>query len=560
MPHDVSLIYTIASSFGLALILGLLAERVKLPALIGYLLAGVLLGPATFGFVKNIQLSQQLAEIGIMLLMFGVGLHFSMASLLTVRRIALPGAALQMLLTTILGFILTRFWGWNVSAGIIFGLALAVASTVVLIKALEQQHLLATVNGQITVGWLVVEDLAVVFVLVLLPPLAHFANTADAAVGVDIVYALVKAAAQISLFVGLMFLVGRKLVPWVLWHVAGTGSRELFNLTVIAVALGVAFVSAQWFGVSFALGAFFAGMVMRESPLSHRAAEDSLPLRDAFSVLFFVSVGMLLDTTIFLEDPIALLSVLAIVILGKSLIAFVIVACYRYPLNTALTVAVGLAQIGEFSFVLAGLGVHLQLLPYEGHSLILAAALLSIAINPLLFRSIAPLQALIVKHSKLALKFERLNDPLAELPATVNSRYLDQHIVVVGCGDVGLSVCRALLAQGKQVVAIEQNRKIVERMRSENIHAVVGDGAEPTVLIQAHIPRASILLIAVADVARTRKMLEIAKILQPKIATLVRCDNAEEGGLFLDEQVSQVFWSEQELVRNMVAEVDKLPH
>jgi monovalent cation:H+ antiporter-2, CPA2 family len=552
MPHSISLITTIATSFGLALILGLIAVRLRLPALLGYLIAGVLLGPATPGFVADIELSAQLAEIGVMLLMFGVGLHFSFASLMAVRRIAIPGALVQMAVATALGVALSVLWGWSLGAGIILGLSLSVASTVVLLRSLEQHQLLATVNGQIAVGWLVVEDLAVVLVLVLLPTLAGFAHSQDAAgLGWPLAKAVLLTLAQVSVFVALMLLVGRKLFPWLLWQVAGTGSRELFTLSVIAVAVGVAYGSAHWFGVSFALGAFFAGMVMRESPLSHRAAEESLPLRDAFSVLFFVSVGMLLDPKILIQQPMQVMAVVAIIVLGKSLAAFLIVAAFRYPLNTALTVSAGLAQIGEFSFILAGLGVSLGLLPTEGQSLILAGALISIAINPLIFRMLKPVQQWLLDNSKLARSFERLNDPLAELPATVASHHLDGHVVVAGCGRVGLPICNALREQGIPVVAVEQNRKDVESLRKRNIQAVAGDAAEPVVLVQAHIARASVLIIAISDVSRARKMIEVATILQPKIEILVRTHSEEEAKLFTDEQVGAVFWSEHEVALNM---------
>lgn len=555
MPHSVDLITTVAASFALALVFGLIAVRLRLPALLGYLIAGIVLGPATPGFVANVELSSELAEIGVMLLMFGVGLHFSFASLLAVRRIAVPGALVQMMVATGLGLAISVLWGWSIAAGIIFGLSLSVASTVVLLKALEQHQLLTTVNGQIAVGWLVVEDLAVVLVLVLLPPLASFTNQQNPELGWPIAKTLLATIGQVSVFVGLMLLVGRKLFPWLLWQVAGTGSRELFTLSVIAMAVGVAYGSAHWFGVSFALGAFFAGMVMRESPLSHRAAEESLPLRDAFSVLFFVSVGMLFDPEVLVQKPLQVLLVVAIIVLGKSLAAFLIVAAFRYPLNTALTVSAGLAQIGEFSFVLAGLGVSLGVLSMEGQSLVLAGALISIAINPLIFRALAPLQSWIYQHSKLARHFERLSDPLAELPATVTSRQLTDHVVVVGCGGVGLSICDALLAQGMAVVAVDQNRKYVENLRNRGVHAVVGDAAEPSVLIQAHIARASTLIIAIPDVSRARKMIDVARLLQPKIEILVRTHSEEEAGLFSADNVGAVFWSERELARNMVQHV-----
>lgn len=430
MPHSVTLITTIAAAFGFALILGFIAVRLKLPALVGYLIAGVIIGPATPGFVANLELSLQLAEIGVMLLMFGVGLHFSLDDLLAVRRIALPGAIVQIVIATELGMAATSLWGWSFGAGIVFGLALSVASTVVLLRALENRGVLESINGRIAVGWLVVEDLAMVLLLVLLPPLSGWLGS-DAAYGVaegaedrDLLTTLALTLGQVSVFIILMLIVGRRVFPWLLWQVARTGSRELFTLCVIAAAVGIAYGSAELFGVSFALGAFFAGMVMRESALSHRAADESLPLRDAFSVLFFVSVGMLFDPEMLIREPLRVFVVVAIIVFGKTLAAFLLVLAFRYPLNTALTVSASLAQIGEFSFILAGLGVSLKLLPTEGQSLILAGALISIALNPLVFHAIEPVQAWIRSRSKLARALERPDDPLAELPVTVDQNAL----------------------------------------------------------------------------------------------------------------------------------------
>src|SRR3990172_9283675 len=357
--------------------MGFIPVRLKLPALVGYLIAGIVIGPATPGFVADLELSSQLAEIGVMLLMFGVGLHFSLKDLLAVRRIALPGALVQMTVTTLLGVGVTALWGWSLAAGIVLGLSLSVASTVVLLRALESRGMLDTVNGRIAVGWLVVEDLVTVLVLVLLPPLSLWLG-ADARIpaagtgGRNLLITLALTLGQVAVFIALMLIVGRRVFPWLLWQIAGTGSRELFTLCVIAAAVGIAYGSAELFGVSFALGAFFAGMVLRESALSYRAAEESLPLRDAFAVLFFVSVGMLCDPRVWLEQPMQVLAVVAIIVFGKSLAAFLLVLAFRYPLNTALTVSASLAQIGEFSFILAALGVSLGLLPLEGQNLILA--------------------------------------------------------------------------------------------------------------------------------------------------------------------------------------------
>ncbi|MFP5246170.1 MAG: cation:proton antiporter, partial [Thermoanaerobaculia bacterium] len=368
MPHDINLITTIAAGLGLAMVLGFLAARLRLPPLVGYLVAGVVIGPNTRGFVADVALAGQLAEIGVMLLMFGVGLHFSLDDLASVRGIALPGAVVQILAATALGTLTAILWGWSFGAGLVFGLALSTASTVVLLRALESRNALETFNGRIAVGWLIVEDLVMVLVLVLLPPLANIlgGSAGNQASGGSIGVTLAITFAKVGAFIVLMLVVGRRLFPRILWLVAKTGSRELFTLCVIAAAVGVAYGAAALFGVSFALGAFFAGMMMRESSFSHRAADESLPLRDAFAVLFFVSVGMLFDPAVIVREPLAVLAVIAIIMFGKTLAAIGLVLALRYPLNSALLVGASLAQIGEFSFILAGLGVEYGLLPEEG--------------------------------------------------------------------------------------------------------------------------------------------------------------------------------------------------
>jgi Kef-type K+ transport system, predicted NAD-binding component len=561
VPHSMTLITTIAAAFGLALILGFIAVRLKLPALVGYLIAGVIIGPATPGFVADLELSLQLAEIGVMLLMFGVGLHFSLDDLLAVRRIALPGAIVQIVIATELGMAVTSLWGWSFGAGIVFGLALSVASTVVLLRALENRGVLESINGRIAVGWLVVEDLAMVLVLVLLPPLSGWLG-GDAGYGIaegaenkDLLTALALTLGQVSVFVVLMLVVGRRVFPWLLWQVARTGSRELFTLCVIAAAVGIAYGSAALFGVSFALGAFFAGMVMRESALSHRAADESLPLRDAFSVLFFVSVGMLFDPEMLIREPLRVLVVVAVIVFGKTLAAFLLVLAFRYPLNTALTVSASLAQIGEFSFILAGLGVSLKLLPTEGQSLILAGALISIALNPLVFHAIEPVQAWIRSRSKLARALERPDDPLAELPMTVDQNRLTGHVVLVGYGRVGWRIGEALTERGVPIVVAEQNRELVERLRERGIPAVSGDASDPAVLIQAHVARAQMLVIAVPDTFQARKMIEIARTLKPDVETVVRTHSDEEAALLRKEKAGKVFVGERELALGMTRHV-----
>jgi CPA2 family monovalent cation:H+ antiporter-2 len=388
MPHNLSLITTVAVSLVFALILGFVAAKLKLPALVGYLVAGIIAGPATPGFVADMALSGQLAEIGVMLLMFGVGLHFSLEDLLAVRRIAILGAILRIILATILAILITGTWGWSFGEGLVFGIAISVASTVVLLKALESRGLLESVNGRIAVGWVVVEDLVTVLVLVLLPPLSGWLNGSSFAANSDISVwtTLGITLGKVTVFILLMLVIGKRLFPWLLWQVAKTGSRELFTLCVIAAAVGIAYGSAILFGVSFALGAFFAGLVLQESDLSYRAANESLPLRDAFSVLFFVSVGMLFEPKILLEEPVKVLIVVVLIVFAKSIVVFFLVLRFGYPLNTALTVSAGLAQIGEFSFILAGLGVSLKLLSIEGQNLILAGSLISITLNSIILK------------------------------------------------------------------------------------------------------------------------------------------------------------------------------
>ncbi|MGJ7492357.1 YbaL family putative K(+) efflux transporter [Variovorax sp. ZT4R33] len=556
MPHSVSLINTIAAGLGLALVLGFLAVRVRLPALVGYLLAGVIIGPFTPGFVADAEIAAQLAEIGVMLLMFGVGLHFSLDDLLAVRKIAVPGALVQIAVATLMGGSLALWWDWPLGAALVFGLALSVASTVVLLRALESLGLLDSYTGRIAVGWLVVEDLAMVLVLVLLPPLAStLGGTADGANASAIWTTLGVTLLQVGGFVALMLVVGRRAFPWILWQVARTNSRELFTLCVVAAAVSIAFASAALFGVSFALGAFFAGMVMRESEFSQRAAEESLPLRDAFAVLFFVSVGMLFDPSVLIDRPLQVLAVVLVIVVGKSIAACVLVLAFRYPLNTALTVSASLAQIGEFSFILVGLGVSLKLMPAEGQSLILAGALISIATNPLWFSLIAPLQKWLHAHSSFARGLEARDDPLAELPATTEARYLSHQVVLVGYGRVGRRIAAVLAAQHIPFVVAEQNRELVEKLRTEGVAAVWGDASEPAVLIQAHIARARVLVIATPDAMNVRQMVETARTLNPGIETVIRSHNEDEARLLTQEAAVTVFLGEHELAQAMARDV-----
>ncbi|MCK1859672.1 cation:proton antiporter [Legionella pneumophila] len=445
MHHSLPLITTIAMGFALALILGLISARLKIPPLVGYLLAGIVIGPFTPGLMADISIAHELAEIGVMLLMFGVGLHFSLSDLMRVRKIAIPGAIAQILSATILGGCVAILWDWNYGSALIFGLSLSVASTVVLLRALEERGALESINGHIAVGWLLVEDLVMVVVLVLLPPLAHWLGDNPLVETHQPLWLVFGSTlVKVSAFIAFMLLAGRRYFPKLLWLVARTGSRELFTLCVITAAISIAYVASKLFGVSFALGAFFAGMIMRESSFSHRAAEESLPLRDAFAVLFFVSVGMLFNPAVLIEQPLQILIVVGIILIGKSIAAFVLVLAFRYPLQSALIVSASLAQIGEFSFILAELGVRLKMLPEEGQSFILAGALISIAINPLVFQLINPVHAWIKSYPRLLSFFERSGDPLAELPMTTKEEYLSGQVVLIGYGRVGKRVAHLL--------------------------------------------------------------------------------------------------------------------
>jgi CPA2 family monovalent cation:H+ antiporter-2 len=553
MEHNVSLITMLAGGFGLALIFGFIAEKIRLPALVGYLFAGIVMGPATPGFVADVELAPQLLEIGVMLLMFGVGLHFSLKDLLAVKKIALPGAVVQMGLATGLGLGIASWWGWTFGESLLLGLSLSCASTVVLLKALETRGILDSMNGRIAVGWLVVEDLATVLVLVLLPPLAGAlgGNSPVGDASQPLWYVLGVTMLQVAGFIVVMLVVGRRVLPWMLMQIAKTGSRELFTLSVVAAAIGIAYGAAMLFHVSFALGAFFAGTVMRESDLSHRAAEESLPLRDAFSVLFFVSVGMLFDPAVLISEPLHVLAVVAIVIVGKGLAAVFIVLAFRYPLNTALTVAASLAQIGEFSFILAGLGMALGLLPQEGMSLVLAGALISIAFNPLVFGMIQPFKNLVLKRSALARRLEHRADPLAVLPMSTEKKFLEGQVVVVGYGRVGRRIVRALGERNIPFVVVEQNRERVEQIRAEGLAAVSGDSGDPGTLIQAHIAKASMLVIATPDPMNVQRMVEIARALNPDIEVVIRTHSADAVQIFRRDGIGEVFFDEEELARGM---------
>ncbi|WP_436905564.1 cation:proton antiporter [Acinetobacter johnsonii] len=553
MPHDVDLIILLAVGFGLALIFGYLAVRLRLPPLIGYLIAGIIISPNTPGIVADIHLANQLAELGVMFLMFGVGMHFSLNDLIQVRRIALPGAILQIAVATLLGIGVSMIWGWSFGSALVFGLSLSCASTVVLLKALGDRGLLNSVNGKIAVGWLLVEDLVMVLVLVLLPATAvllggeALTGSADDNIWLTLGITLLKVVG----FIAFMLIIGKRLVPMIMQFVARLGSRELFTLTVVAAAVSIAFGAYKIFGVSMALGAFFAGMVVKESDFSHRAEEETLPLREIFAILFFVAVGMLFDPRILVEQPVHVLAVVAIIMVGKTIAAMALVLFFRYPINTALTVGASLAQIGEFSFILATLGVSLKLLSLEGQNLILAGALISITLNSFVFSAIEPVQRWIRERSHLARLLERSGDPLAMLPDEVSQDYLRDQVVIVGHGEVGRRITKQLMAEDIKVVIAEENREIVENLREKGIAAVSGMATDPGVLIQAHIQHARLLVLSPMDILDIHKIVDIAKTLNPEIQVLVCAESKEEAEVIRRDQIGEVYFAKEEMAKNM---------
>ncbi len=552
MPHETPLISTIAVGLAFAFLFGLIAARLKVPAIVGYLFAGIAVGPFTPGFVGDSKLAVELSEIGVILLMFGVGLHFSVKDLLRVRSIAVPGALAQIAVATGLGMLLANLWGWELGAGLVFGLALSVASTVVLLRALEERGALESGNGRIAVGWLIVEDLVMVLALVLLPALAvplggQPLGLAGSLSEGNILLTLLITLAKVAAFVALMLIVGTRLVPWLLGVVVRIGSRELFTLAILAVALGVAFGSSVLFGVSFALGAFFAGIVVGESDLSHRVAADALPLRDAFAVLFFVSVGMLFDPSILVREPIRVLLVLGVIIVGKSLAAFALVLLLRYPIGTAITVSASLAQIGEFSFILASLGVGLNLLPEEGQSLILAGALLSITLNPLVFRAVPALERFVTSRPRLRDAFERPSGALSDLPATLDKNTLRDHVVIVGYGRAGRPVGRVLERQGVPFLVVEQNRQFVQELRALGVPTIYGDASNPAILEHAYLERSKLLVVASPDALEARRMIEHALGVNPGIGVVVRTHSEAEEAHLAALGVGRVVMGEREL-------------
>jgi CPA2 family monovalent cation:H+ antiporter-2 len=543
MQHDTPLIATIVAGLGLAFLLGAIAQRFRIPPLVGYLLAGVLTGPFTPGFVADQALATELAEIGVILLMFGVGLHFSLNDLLSVRAIALPGAVVQIAVASLMGLGLALFIGWTVGAGLVFGLALSVASTVVLLRAMQERRLMETERGRIAVGWLIVEDLAMVLVLVLLPALASVLGTNSDALVADPLAAsfgfglggvLFLTLMKVGVFIGLMLIVGRRIIPWVLHYIAHTGSRELFRLAVLTTALTVAFGAAKLFGVSLALGAFFAGMILSESPLSQRAAQESLPLRDAFAVLFFVSVGMLFDPMSLMQEPWLLLATLFIIIIGKSLAAFLIVIAFRHPLGTALTISASLAQIGEFSFILAELGVKLNLLPTAGRDLILAGAILSIMLNPLIFAAadwLSPrLNGLLSRGAEPSSPGTQMEQAAApsESSKLPDVTHLTGHTILVGYGRVGSIVADALKKSDQPFLVIEDEEDVLAKLRESNFETITGNAARPDVLKSANLGSARYLLVAIPEAFEAGQIVQQARAANPGIQIIARAHSDAE--------------------------------
>jgi K+:H+ antiporter len=549
MSHGSSLIAIVVIGLGLAFVLGTIANRLGISIIVGYLLAGVAVGPFTPGFVADQNVASQLAEIGVILLMFGVGLHFSLKDLLSVRNIVIPGAVVQIAVSTLLGMGLGRLLGWSAGTSFVFGLALSVASTVVLMHALQDRRLVDTGRGQIAIGWLVVQDLLTVLALVLLPPLAGLLRGDGGPLDAGaLVTALGLTIGKVMAFIALMLLVGHRIIPAILHYIAHTGSRELFRLAVLAVALGVAFVAAELFGVSFALGAFFAGMVLSESELSQRAAEESLPLRDAFAVLFFISVGMLFNPAVLLREPGPLLGTLLVVMVGGPCAALLMVRAFGYPLATALIIAVGLAQIGEFSFILADLGIRLGLLPERARDLILGTSIVSIFANPILFTALERMKPWIERWD--AKRAPPPPQEVAEEELPVSG--LSDHAVLVGYGRVGRLVCASLLREGWPLLVIEARAERAEQMRAEGIETITGNAAQDRVLKAANLPQAHILMVAIPDVFESGQIVEQARAANPGLEIIARAHSEAEAQHLMQHGASSVVMGEREIARTML--------
>jgi CPA2 family monovalent cation:H+ antiporter-2 len=553
------LITMLVVGLGLAFVLGAVANRLRLSPLVGYLVAGIVIGPFTPGYVADQALARQLAEVGVILLMFGSGLHFSLADLLSVRRIAIPGAVGQMALVTLLGLGVGTAIGWPIGAGVIFGLALAVASTVVVLRSLQDRHQLQSEQGRIAVGWLVVQDLAMILALVLLPAfsgvLGGDSGVEAAASGPLAVFkpetlleALGLTLAKLAAFFALMILVGRRVIPWVLHYVAHTGSRELFRLAVLAMALGVAFGAAELFGVSFALGAFFAGMILSESQLSQSAAQETLPLRDAFAVLFFVSVGMLFDPSVAVRHPVLVAVTLLIVVAGNAAAVFAVARLFRHATHSALALGLTLSQIGEFSFILASLGIELALLPETGRDLILAGAMLSILINPLLFVAADRLLPRWLRGREPGAPAEEAAEPTTpELPQTG----LTGHAVLVGHGRVGSLVAKTLSDIGHPYLVIEERPAIADQLREAGLEVIVGNAAQPAMLEAANVAGARFLISAIPNPFESGNLIERARDANPDLDIIARAHSDAEVDYLAKLGANKIIMGEREIARGI---------
>ena len=547
------LLATIAGAFAVAFLLGYAVSRIGLPPLVGYLLAGIVLGPHVPWVYGDVHAAAELAEVGVILLMFGVGLHFSPGDLMRVRRIALPGALLQLTIATLLGMGLALVWGWTLPAAIIFGLALSVASTVVVMKVMEARGMMDSADGRIVVGWMIVGDVAVVLALVLLPSILAAVGgpvpTGPAVPG-GLAGMIAITLLKVGAFVGLMAVVGRRLVPWLLTRVARSGSRELFTLAVLAVAMGIAVGAAQLFGVSFALGAFLAGVVISESDLSYRAGADALPLQDAFAVIFFVSVGMLIDPGIFLRDPLRVAETVGVILLGNSVAPTVLMVLLRHPLGPSLRMGAILGQVGEFSFILAGLGVSIGVLTEDARGLVLAAALCTIVLNPLMLAGADRLSRWLSGHPEWLDRIERQTAPRLVTTSLWMATPMN-HAILVGYGRVGRTIGDALHRLNIPFVAVEQDRRVVESMRLLGVTCIYGDATRPGILDYAHPGLARLLVIATPDPYHARHIIALVRAKNPDIEIIVRTHSDDEQTLFESLQVSKVLMGERELALGM---------
>ncbi|AKK20466.1 Kef family K(+) transporter [Candidatus Liberibacter africanus] len=591
MSHETPFMTTIIWGFVLAFIFGAIANRCRLPTLVGYLVAGILVGPRTPGFVASQSLVPSLAEIGIILLMFGVGLHFSVKDLISVRGVALPGALIQILLGTVLGALMGMVMGWSLGGSLVFGLALSIASTVVLLKALQENRILETERGKIAVGWLIVEDLIIVLALVFIPAAANNYSTGSSAVShpwnffasqlvgfeLGMVGLIIVTLLKVIAFIGVMLVFGRRVIPWILHKIFYTGSRELFRLGVLAIALGFAYGSSKLFGVSLSLGAFFAGMILAESELSQSAAQESLPLRDAFSVLFFISVGMMFNPDILISNPILLIMAVIIVILGKALIAFMVVIAFGRSIATALTIAASLSQIGEFSFILANLGVELGILPDQARDLILASSIISIILNPLVFVLAESLQSFLVfrlakrtdnngietfshTHTEQDAKEILVESVLEQQEVAIQNTDLCDHAILVGYGRIGKIIVQNLKAAGISLLVIEDSEKRIEELRSLEIDVIYGNATLEKVLSMANIEKARSLVISIPTAFEAAYIAQEARKSNPSILIIALAGSDSEVEHLTRHGADTVVMSAREIALGMLGRLNQVHH